>query len=256
MNMQEFVNNSLASTSALYDGHLRRHTYLRVSVTDRCNLRCTYCMPQTGVKWRERDEILTLEELSRVIACMATAGITKVRFTGGEPLVRKDLAWLIAKVSQFPNIEKVAMTTNGILLQDHLQQLVEAGLSAVNISLDTLQSERFEKITRFDKLSDTLAGINAALRYENLTVKINMVVTADVNDDELCDFIEYFCDTPVELRFIEYMPFRGTQWQPASLLPFSEILLRVSEKYLLIADPNKSIHATAKQYRIPGKQLK
>jgi len=192
-------------TRPLADHFNRPITYLRVSVTDKCNLRCVYCMPEEGLQWLQRSEILTYEEIARIVEAAASVGVRTIRLTGGEPLVRKDLDRLVRYVAQTPGIEDVALSTNGVLLPEQIDALVAAGLKRVNVSLDTLQAGRFEAIARRPGLDRVLAGIDAALAH-GLLVKINCVVMRGQNDDELEAFAEFARDRDVYVRFIEVMP--------------------------------------------------
>ncbi len=192
----------------LIDRFARAHTYLRVSVTDRCNYRCTYCLPAEGVPWLPRDRVLSLEEIARLVAVFASMGVRRVRLTGGEPTVRKGLVDLVAMIAATPGIEDLAMTTNGHRFAGQAAALARAGLHRVNISLDTLDPDRFRALTRGGDLSRVLASIEAAREAGLRPVKINTVVVRGVNDDQVLSMVEHFARWPdVVLRFIEYMPF-------------------------------------------------
>ncbi|MBK7494700.1 MAG: GTP 3',8-cyclase MoaA [Candidatus Omnitrophica bacterium] len=219
----------------LIDRFGRRHTYLRISVTDRCNLRCTYCMPEEGIALASHSDLLTFEEISRVLQIFAEMGINKVRLTGGEPLLRKGLPNLISSISQTSGIDKVGLTTNGILLTDYAEPLRNAGLKSVNISLDTLNQDRFLQITRVGRIEKVLEGIEAAIAGAFSPIKINMVVMKDFNDDEISDFIEYFFEKPVHLRFIEFMPFRSNGWNRQKLIPAAAIRQIIGERFSFYA---------------------
>lgn len=183
----------------------RNIDYLRISVTDRCNLRCIYCMPEDGVKLVEQKELLSVEEIARVCSVMASLGIKKIKLTGGEPLVRHGVAELVKRLKKIDGIEKVTLTTNGVFLESQIQGLVEAGLDALNISLDTLDKKCYERITRSDKLEQTLNGIQAALRFPGLSVKINCVPLG-FEEQNLCQVAALAQRYPVHVRFIEMMP--------------------------------------------------
>jgi cyclic pyranopterin phosphate synthase len=191
----------------LTDGFLRRIDYLRVSVTDKCNLRCVYCMPQAGLPWLQRDEILQYGEIAAIVRAAAAVGVRSIRLTGGEPLVRPALNELVAMISEVDGIDDIALSTNGVLLEEQLDGLCAAGLSRVNISLDTLRTDRFEAIARRAGLDRVLRAIDAALE-RGLGVKINCVVLGGQNDDELADFAELTMRRAVAVRFIELMPVR------------------------------------------------
>lgn len=187
------------------DGQGRQIDYLRISLTDRCNLRCIYCMPEHGVKSIPHESILTLEEVHKAIECASQLGIKHIRFTGGEPTVRKGLLGLIERTAQTPGIESVALTTNAILLPNMAADLKAAGLSRVNISLDTLDAEQYRFITRRGNLDDALKGVEAALSSGLSPVKLNTVVVRSLNQD-LLSFARLTVDAPLHVRFIEYMP--------------------------------------------------
>lgn len=192
----------------MIDGFGRTIDYLRVSVTDRCNFRCVYCMPEDGYPVSPKDELLTFEELARVIGIAANMGITKVRLTGGEPLVRKDLPELIRRIREHQGIADLSLTTNGFLLPEMAPNLKDAGLDRVNISLDTLCEEKFVEIARRGNLQKVLSGLEAAIQFNLSPVKINCVLMKGVNDDEAADFARLSIDRPIHVRFIELMPIR------------------------------------------------
>ncbi|MHB8780203.1 MAG: GTP 3',8-cyclase MoaA [Candidatus Geothermincolia bacterium] len=192
----------------LIDGHARKIDYLRLSVTDRCNLRCVYCMPEGGVAPLEHADILSYEEIERFAACACRSGITKIRLTGGEPLVRKDIEVLVAGLAALAPELDLSLTTNGIFLDKHAQPLREAGLARVNISIDSLDAEVYRRITRGGELEPAIRGIEAALEAGLTPVKLNVVTLAGVNDD-LEPFVRFMRRYPVDLRFIEYMDTRG-----------------------------------------------
>ncbi len=189
----------------LIDRFGRKIDYMRVSVTDRCNLRCMYCTPDNFTLLK-RDEILTLEETSRIIRVASECGIIKVRITGGEPLIRRNLIHLIQMVNDTPDVKDISITTNGTLLPEFAEQLFASGIKRVNISLDTLKRERFREITKSDKLNDVLLGIETVLRIGFSPIKINVVVIKGVNEDEILDFARLTKEKPLYIRFIEHMP--------------------------------------------------
>ena len=190
------------------DAFGRRIDYLRISVTDRCNLRCVYCMPPEGVPWRDPADVLTFEEIERFAQAAVEEGISKIRLTGGEPLVRKGIVEHVARLRAITGIEAIAITTNGILLPRYARQLVDAGLSRVNISLDTLDPEVYRTITRGGRLQDALTGIEAAFAAGMHPVKVNGVVVRSL-DQDLLSFARMTLDRPLHIRFIEYMPVGG-----------------------------------------------
>jgi GTP 3',8-cyclase len=190
----------------LIDNYERQIDYLRISITDRCNLRCTYCMPEEGITPLRHEDVLRFEEIVRLVRVGAGLGIRHLRLTGGEPLVRKGVVDLVRMLRQVPGIESISMTTNGVALAPVAHALHEAGLGRVNVSLDTLQPERYAAITRRGRLEDALSGIEAALSVGLTPVKINMVVVKGVNDDEAVDFARMSLHQPWHVRFIEFMP--------------------------------------------------
>jgi GTP 3',8-cyclase len=226
---------------------------LRVSVTDRCNMRCGYCMPEAEYVWLPRDQILTFEEIARLVRIFAGAGATKVRLTGGEPLLRHDLPALVRMIAAEPRVRDLALTTNGVLLARHAPALRAAGLRRVTVSLDTLRADRMERFARSTRHADVLAGIGAAqaLGFERL--KINSVVLRGFNDDELPDLIEFARARDAEVRFIEYMDVGGaTQWSIDRVVSQREILDRLAHRYGAITpitgdDPR----APAEQFALP-----
>lgn len=211
------------------DGQGRQIDYLRISLTDRCNLRCIYCMPEHGVKSIPHESILTLEEVHKAIECASQLGIKHIRFTGGEPTVRKGLLGLIERTAQTPGIESIALTTNAILLPNMTADLKAAGLSRVNISLDTLDAEQYRFITRRGNLDDALKGVEAALSSDLSPVKLNTVVVRSLNQD-LLSFARLTVDAPLHVRFIEYMPIGsgedcgGCGWGLDDVVPAKEII--------------------------------
>ena len=191
---------------AIVDGYGRTFTYLRISVTDLCNLRCVYCMPEEGVPWLPREEILSFEEIVTVVEAAAACGVHKIRLTGGEPLVRNEIETLTGMVARVPGITDLAMTTNGIKLVACAAKLAAAGLRRINISLDTLDPVKFQAIARRGRLGDVLEGIAAAEAAGLRPLKINMVVLGGLNDEEAAEFAAFTLERALEVRFIEYMP--------------------------------------------------
>jgi cyclic pyranopterin phosphate synthase len=243
----------LAALPVLEDSFGRSIQYLRISVTDRCNLRCVYCMPEHGVPYESRADILTVGEILRLARLLAGYGLTKVRITGGEPLVRgREVVDLIREICVIPGISNVGLTTNAVLLADMADSLREAGLRRINISLDTLRPERFKAIARFAKFHDTQAGIDAAVRA-GFEIKLNMVVMRGINDDECADLADLTRTVPFQVRFLEYMPIgQVTPWEwRAKYVPNDEVLSLVASRFELepIATDCTS---TARRFRIPG----
>lgn len=198
--------NRLVCKMPLIDSFGRVIDYLRVSVTDRCNFRCVYCMPEEGAPIAPKDQILRFEEIERLLRIAAGLGMRKVRLTGGEPLVRKDIVQLVERVGSIPGIEDISLTTNGLLLPRMAQDLARGGLNRVNISLDTLRHDRFQAIARRGNLDDVLAGIDACIEAGISPIKLNAVVMRGVNDDEVADFAAMTRESPFHVRFIELMP--------------------------------------------------
>lgn len=241
--------------SILVDEHGRPQTYLRVSVTDRCNFRCVYCMPKDGADLAPREHILSFEEIIRVIRVFSDLGINKVRFTGGEPLVRNDFVQLVKRVNLVPAIHAIGVTTNGLYLQRFASGLKQAGVTRLNISLDSLDPARFEQISGANRLDDVLVGIRTALDLGFEKLKLNTVVIRGVNDDEIFDFIDYFKDEFIDLRLIEYMPFLKNEWDESRVIKSAEILKRIQAKYHLekVSDSTRSV---AVMNKIHGHQLR
>ncbi len=232
----------------LVDSYGRVHRDLRISVTDRCNFRCTYCMPEEGMAWMPRSEILTFEELERAAALMVTRfGVESIRITGGEPLVRAHLPVLVAKLSALGT--DLALTTNGSTLASSAQGLADAGLRRINISIDTFRPERFIELTKRDDLAAVLDGIDAAIAAGLSPVKLNAVVIRGVNDDELIDFARFGRDRGVTPRFIEYMPLDAqSAWHDDAVVRRDEIIERISGEFPLEPVPRTSAPATRFRY--------
>ncbi len=225
----------------LVDSYKRKIEYMRISVTDRCNLRCVYCMPSEGIDLAEPEKILRYEELLRVARIAAENGISRIRVTGGEPLVRKGIVGFISDLAAIDGIEDLSLTTNGVLLGEYAEALKEAGLNRINVSLDSLSRERFKKLTRGDKLDTVLAGLEAAERAGLTPVKVNMVVIKGFNDDEIIDFANISKTKPYHIRFIEYMPFDTEEgWQKEKCISAKEIQERITAAEKLIPVEGKA----------------
>ncbi|MEA3345258.1 MAG: GTP 3',8-cyclase MoaA, partial [Chloroflexota bacterium] len=238
---------------ALIDRYGRAITYLRISVTDRCNLRCVYCMPAEGIHLRSHEEILRYEEIVRIVRVAVGMGIRFVRLTGGEPLVRKELVKLVRMLRAIPGLEELSMTTNGTLLADHAQALAEAGLDRVNISLDSLRPERFHRITRLGNLSDVLKGIEAAERAGLVPLKLNTVVMRGLNDDEVVELARLTLEHGWHVRFIEPMPVGSrTLWDGIRYVPGSEVRDRIEEALgSLRSTQGPKGHGPARNFKLP-----
>eukprot|EP00605_Chrysophyceae_sp_TOSAG23-4_P001921 GSChrysophyteH1.ASY1.ANO1.2121.1 assembled CDS len=253
---------AVSDESALVDLFGRRHTYLRISLTEKCNFRCTYCMPAEGVQLTPRTELPTLEERRRLIDIFIHLGVKKLRFTGGEPTVSNQLLPLLQHCSPSV-IESMGITTNGFSLKRQLPKLVQAGLKSVNISLDSLQEEKFARLTRrsgsamLRVLSSLYAAVDAGLK-----TKLNCVLMAGTNDDELGDFVMLTRDTPIDVRFIEFMPFDGNKWSSSGLMSYGDAIARLEHEHGIILEKehlsstggnlHKDPNDTTKWFRAPG----
>ncbi|WP_296194898.1 GTP 3',8-cyclase MoaA [uncultured Microbacterium sp.] len=231
------------ASDALIDRFGRVHRDLRVSLTDRCSLRCTYCMPEQGNEWLARESILSTDEIERTARVAAAAGITTFRLTGGEPLLRRDIVDVVRRLARIESPAgpvEVAMTTNGIRLPEFLPELIDAGLQRLNISIDTLDPVRFRDLTRRDRLDDVLAGIAAAARSGLRPLKLNAVAMRGINDDELQDLVAFALAHGAQMRFIEQMPLdAGHTWDRASMVTREEIVERLSERWTLTPLPGR-----------------
>ena len=235
----------------LIDGFARIHDNLRISVTDRCNIRCFYCMPDEGVEFTDRSEILTFEEIERFVRVAVTLGVTKLRITGGEPLVRKDLPKLIERLAAIPGIRDLAMTTNGVLLTQHAQSLYDAGLRRLNVHLDTLDRDRFRQITRRDDLPRVLDGIETARQIGFSPIKINIVAVKNLIEPDVVPMAIYCRERGFEPRFIEFMPLDAQDlWARRKVLSADEIIDTLSREISpLVAVPDADPRAPATEYR-------
>jgi GTP 3',8-cyclase len=238
-------------TSPLIDTFDRVHDNLRISVTDRCNIRCFYCMPEDDVKYMPREEILSFEEIERFARVAVSLGVTKLRITGGEPLVRKDLPVLIRKLAGIPGVQDIALTTNGVLLARHAEALYHAGLRRLNIHLDTLDRERFLRITRRDDLDKVLEGIAVALRLGFGPMKINAVAVKNLLEPDLVPLARFGREHGIEIRFIEFMPLDSQGiWARNSVLTASEMIETLSREIApLVEIPDGDPRAPATEYR-------
>ncbi len=238
----------------MVDGFGRRIEYLRISVTDKCNLRCVYCMPLEGLPWLKRDQLLSYEEIRRIVAAMAPMGLRRIRITGGEPLVRRDLPDLVAMLSAIPGIEDLALTTNAVLLGDQAEALRDAGLTRVNVSLDSLRPERVDAIARRpDSFPRIMDGLDAAERMGFQPLKVNVVLMRGHNDDEIHDFAAITRDRPWHVRFIEVMPTTANLDISANqFVSCREALDRVRELGQLEPVEGPAGNGPATYYRFPG----
>jgi len=225
---------------------------LRISVTDRCNLRCHYCMPEDEYLWLPREDVLSFEEVSDLADLFGDMGVDRIRLTGGEPLLRRDLPSLIAQLARKPWLTDLALTTNGVLLADAAAELRQAGLHRLTVSLDTLRADRFLALARRESLPAVLSGIDAARRAGFTDLKIDSVITRGDNDDELGDLLEYGRAVGAEVRFIEYMDVGGaTRWRPEAVVSRAEILSRLADQYGPIQPLPSPPSAPADRFQLP-----
>lgn len=235
----------------LTDNFRRVHDYLRISVTDRCNFRCSYCIPFDLPKgYFANAPRMTAEEIDKIVSVFIELGIKKIRFTGGEPLIRRDIDKIIRATSRHP--VELAITTNGVLINNFVELFKSTGLRSINISLDSLNPEKFRTITKRDDFKKVLSNIHLLL-LNNFQVKINVVLIRGVNEDEIPDFVGLTKKYPIHLRFIEFMPFSGNYWEPDKVFPLKEILSIIESKYNFIK-LNDDLHDTAKKYKVVGHQ--
>ena len=249
----------ITNTTPLTDTLGRVHTSLRISVTDRCNIRCFYCMPNENVRFRPRDEILTFEEIERFVRVVAQMGVHRLRLTGGEPLVRTDLPRLVRRLANIPGIDDLALTTNGILLDEQAAELRSAGLQRLNISLDTLSEETFQKISRREGLDRVLAGIAAAQQAGFINIRINAIAIQGLTEDEIIPLARFTRDRGLELRFIEYMPLDAEQhWQSTDVLDGETIRAILEAEFgplVPVGRPHASQPATDFEYSDGGGRI-
>jgi GTP 3',8-cyclase len=233
----------------LVDGHGRRIGDVRISVTDRCNFRCQYCMPAEGLPWLQRDALLTYEELARVVRVLSEMGVHDVRLTGGEPLVRRELWRLVEAIAAIEGVHDLSLTTNGYLLEAQVADLVAAGLKRVNVSLDALAKDRFFELTRRDSLDRVLAGLAAAQAHPELRpIKVNAVALRGFTEREVLRFAAFAREEPYEVRFIEFMPLDADQeWDMSKVLPSAEIKAIIETEHELVP-LGRQRHGTARRY--------
>ena len=240
------------TSNTIYDNHGRPITYVRLSVTDRCNLRCFYCMPEKGMKFLHKKELLTYEEMERLVNILVQLGITKVRITGGEPFVRKDLIKFLTNLRKILVTKELHITTNGVLTNSHVKNLHQLGVSSVNLSLDTLDRQRFKELTRRDEFDRVMETFYSLLEY-NIPTKVNAVVIEGKNDQDIIPMAELARVHPVSVRFIEEMPFNGNGAKYQSLTwNHRKILDTLKVRYPEIKKLTDKPNATATEYEIPG----
>jgi GTP 3',8-cyclase len=234
----------------LVDGHGRRIGDLRLSVTDRCNFRCQYCMPAEGLPWLERSEVLTFEEIHRLVALLAGMGVRDLRLTGGEPLVRREFPRLVAMLREVEDLDEIAVTTNGFLLDRDAEALVRAGVDRFNVSIDSLQRDRFFEMTRRDALPRVLEGLERLAAFpEAHPIKVNAVAMRGFTEDEVIPFARFARSQPYEVRFIEFMPLDADHaWSPDAVLTGAEVRAAIHAVWPLEPEP-RAPHSTARVYR-------
>lgn len=228
----------------MQDSYGREINYLRISVTDRCNLRCRYCMPPEGVVKKRHEDMLSLEQLCEIAQAAVTLGVRKIRITGGEPLVRRGVVGLVESLAALEGVEDLSMTTNGTLLAQFASALKAAGLRRINLSLDTLRPERYAAMTRLGSLENAWAGLEAALAAGLLPIKVNAVLIGGFNDDEILDLVGLTERYPIEMRFIELMPIGQAAFPPLAYLPVDQAVPALS--------PLPEELGTARLYQLPG----
>ncbi len=240
----------MAAREPLYDGHGRRIADLRVSVTDRCNFRCQYCMPAEGLPWLNREEILTFEEIERLVGLLVPMGVRDVRLTGGEPLVRREFPRLVSMLAAIDGIDDLSLTTNGYLLERDAEALVAAGIGRVNVSIDSLQRDHFFQITRRDALPRVLKGLEAIARYPSVRpIKVNALAIRGFTEHEVEPFVEFARSTAFQVRFIEFMPLDADHaWEPDKVLTGKE-LRRMIDAIHPIEELPREPSATARVFR-------
>jgi len=235
----------------LYDNHNRPLNYLRLAVTDRCNLRCTYCMPE-NVRYVNKKELLSFEEMYRLVQLLSTMGISKIRITGGEPFLRKDISNFIRKINDLEGIEQIHMTTNGVLVGPHLAHLKSMGIQSINLSLDSVDKQRFFNITRRDEFDSVMETFHALLKM-GMPLKVNMVVMAGKNEEDIIPMMELSKNHLVAVRFIEEMPFNGSDLEkPSITLNYKQIIERIQTKYPTLIKLKDHINSTALNYQVEG----
>ncbi|XP_074254114.1 molybdenum cofactor biosynthesis protein 1 isoform X3 [Saimiri boliviensis] len=252
---RQFLRGHAAPFSAiLTDSFGRQHSYLRISLTEKCNLRCQYCMPEEGVQLTPKANLLTTEEILTLARLFVKEGVDKIRLTGGEPLIRPDVVDIVAQLQQLEGLRTIGVTTNGINLARLLPQLQKVGLSAINISLDTLVPAKFEFIVRRKGFHKVMEGIHKAIELGYNPVKVNCVVMRGLNEDELLDFAALTEGLPLDVRFIEYMPFDGNKWNFKKMVSYKEMLDTVRQQWPELEKLPEEESSTAKAFKIPGFQ--
>lgn len=249
---QFLKEHAMPFSAFLTDRFGRRHSYLRISLTEKCNLRCQYCMPEEGVQLTPKSELLTTQEIITLARLFVKEGVDKIRLTGGEPLIRPDVVDIVAQLRKLEGLKTIAVTTNGINLGRQLPRLKEAGLDVLNISLDTLVPAKFEFIVRRKGFHKVMEGIHKAIELGYNPVKVNCVVMRGLNEDELVDFVALTERLPLEVRFIEYMPFDGNKWNFKKMVSFQEMLDTIRQKWPELERLPEEASSTSKAFKVPG----
>ena len=255
---RELIKNAKPFSSFLTDTYQRQHDYLRISLTEKCNLRCVYCMPEEGVPQSPPAELLTTPEIYLLSQVFVSEGVTKIRLTGGEPTVRKDILPLMHQIGSLRSqgLRELCLTTNGITLHRKLDSMAEAGLTGVNLSLDTLDPWQFQIMTRRKGFDAVMRSINRILEMNKvgagIKLKINCVVMRGINEREILPFVELGREQDIEVRFIEYMPFDGNKWSKGKMLSYQEMLEMIREKYPTLQKVQDHKNDTSKTFEIPG----
>ncbi|XP_075837071.1 molybdenum cofactor biosynthesis protein 1 isoform X1 [Microtus pennsylvanicus] len=254
MRLQYLQEHAAPFSAFLTDSFGRQHSYLRISLTEKCNLRCRYCMPEEGVSLTPKADLLTTEEILTLARLFVKEGVDKIRLTGGEPLIRPDVVDIVAQLHRLEGLRTIGVTTNGINLARLLPQLQQAGLNAVNISLDTLVPAKFEFIVRRKGFHKVMEGIHRAIELGYKPVKVNCVVMRGLNEDELLDFVALTEGLPLDVRFIEYMPFDGNKWNFRKMVSYKEMLDTIRQQWPGLEKLPEEDSSTAKAFKIPGFQ--
>uniref|UniRef100_A0A7G3APV2 Molybdenum cofactor biosynthesis protein 1 n=1 Tax=Lutzomyia longipalpis TaxID=7200 RepID=A0A7G3APV2_LUTLO len=244
------ASETVREVPTLTDTFGRNHTYLRISLTERCNLRCQYCMPEEGVQLTRREELLSTEEMFKLAELFVREGVRKIRLTGGEPTVRKDIVDIVGGLKKIPQLESVSITTNALILTRILVPLQRAGLDGLNISLDSLIPGKFERITRRKGFERVIAGIDLAIQL-GYRPKVNCVVMKGLNEEEIVDFVAFTQDRNVDVRFIEYMPFTGNKWETDKMVSFRDMMTRIKEKFPDFHALPNGPNDTSKAFKVP-----
>ncbi|XP_052009513.1 molybdenum cofactor biosynthesis protein 1 isoform X3 [Xyrauchen texanus] len=251
---RQVLKDVLPFSAFLTDSFGRRHNYLRISLTEKCNLRCQYCMPEEGVKLTPRSQLITSEEVLTLARLFVQEGVNKIRLTGGEPLIRPDVLHIITELRKLEGLKTIAVTTNGMNLARMLPGLKKAGVDLLNISLDSLVPAKFEFIVRRKGFHKVMESIEKAIEMGYNPVKVNCVVTRGLNEDELLDFVALTERKNLDVRFIEYMPFDGNRWNFKKMVSYQEMLDRIKQKWPNLEPVPGEETDTAKAFRVPGFQ--